>query len=316
MVATEPIVAAVVAALAISMLLVAVGAGYAVSRLFGLNSSLAAVGQALGVNRWAALGPAVGGLAVLMFVEFRTDLPADGEPGSLAADIATLGVMTGAFALAVGIGSLPDYRRVRRTTPAIDATDRGGTDRVTVTGTAEASSGETRAPLSGEPCLAWAVRVREHRGISRRGMRGLVHDDHGGVRFALRDGTGRVQVDPRTLPLEGWTTSIGTTGDASWRASEGLTERVRTYRDEHDLGAGPDNRVYEERRLVAGDEVTATGSVERADGLDALAGDGFIRATEAESLRRRLRRRVQAGAAGAVVLVAGAVGLLFVTGLA
>ncbi|TSD13970.1 hypothetical protein DP107_10010 [Haloglomus irregulare] len=74
--------------------------------------------------------------------------------------------------------------------------------------------------------------------------------------------------------------------------------------------------MYEERRLVAGDEVTATGSVERADGLDALAGDGFIRATEAESLRRRLRRRVQAGAAGAVVLVAGAVGLLFVTGLA
>lgn len=315
MVATETIVTAVVAVFAVTMLLSAVAVGYVVSRLFGLNSSLAAVGQAVGVNRWAALGPTVGGLAVLLFVEFRTDLPADGEPGSLAADIAVFGVMAGAFALSVGLGNLPDYRRVRRTTDAIDATGRGSADRVTVAGTAEASAGETRAPLSGEPCLAWAVRVREHRGISRRGMRGLVNDNHGGARFTVRDGTGRVQVDPETLPLEGWPTSMGPTGDASWRASEDLPERVRTYRDEHDLGAGPDNRVYEERRLVAGDEVVASGSVERTDGLDALAGDGFIRTTDTETLRRRLRRRVQAGAAGAVVLVAGTVGLLFVTGL-
>jgi hypothetical protein len=131
----------------------------------------------------------------------------------------------------------------------------------------------------------------------------------------VRDETGRVQVDPQALPLEGWSTSIGATGDASWRASDDLPERVVAYRDEHDLAVGPDNRVYEERRLVAGDEVIASGSVQRTDGLDALAGDGFIRTTDAETLRRKLRRRVQAGAAGAVVLVAGTVGLLFVTGL-
>jgi hypothetical protein len=314
-VAIETIVSAVVAVFAVTMLLVAVGVGYAVSRLFGLDSSLAAVGLALGVNRWAALGPTVGGLAVLLFVEFRTDLPADGEPGDLAADIALFGVMAGAFALAVGIGNLPDYLDIRHVTPAMDATDRGGDRTVTVAGTAEAAGGETAAPLSGEPCLAWAVRVREHRGISRRGMRGLVHDGHGGVRFAVRDGTGQVQVDPEALPLEGWSTSIGTTGDISWRAADDFPERVVAYRDGHDLGAGPDNRVYEERRLVAGDEVTASGTVERTDGIDALGGDGFVRATDPGTLQRTLRRRVRAGAVGGTALVAGTVGLLFVTGL-
>ena len=202
---------------------------------------------------------------------------------------------------------------MRRTDAAINATDRAG--RVTVSGTAEATDGDERAPLSGEPCLVWALRVREHRGLSHCGHPGVVHEAHGGEPFVIRDGTGRVRVDPEALPLGGWSLAVGPGGDGGWRASEDLPRRVASYRDEHDLGPDPDHRIYEERRLAAGDDVTASGSVSRADGLGALAGDGFIHAEETGDLHRALRRRVRAGAVGAVAMAAGIVGLLFVTGL-
>lgn len=314
MVSVETLTAALAAVVLVpTITIVAIGSGYALARLFGLDASLDTVGQGLGVNRWAALGPTVGASAVLGYVEFRTDLPMDGEPGDLAADIALLALFGGAFALAVGIGNLPRYRRVRRTDAAIDATDRAG--RVTVSGTAETADGEERAPLSGEPCLAWALRVREHRGLSHRGHPGVVHEAHGGEPFVVRDATGRVRVDPEALPLEGWSLAVGPDGDGGWRASEDLPERVTSYRDEHDLGPDPDHRIYEERRLAAGDDVTASGTVERRQGLGGLSGDGFLRAVPADELRQGLRRRARVGVVGAAAMVAGTVGLLAVTGL-
>lgn len=314
MVSVETLVAVLVAVAMVPILLTGLGVGYAVARLFGLDASLRTLGQGLGVNRWAALGPTVGAVAVVGYVEFRTDLPADGAPGSTAADVALLVLFGGAFALAVGLGNWPRYRRVASTVDAIDAPARG---RTTVTGTAEATDGTVRAPLSGKPCLAWALRVREHRGLSHRGHRGVVHEAGGGTRFTVRDATGSVAVDGESLPLEGWSLTLGPGGDWGWRVSRGdAPERVAAYRQEHDLGPDPDHRVYEELRLEPDDTVTASGTLGGDDGRGStLEGEGFLRATGAPALRRDLRWRMRVGAAGAVLVLAGTVGLLFVAGL-
>jgi hypothetical protein len=313
-VSVETLVAVLVAVAMVPILLTGLGVGYAVARLFGLDASLRTLGQGLGVNRWAALGPTVGAVAVVGYVEFRTDLPADGAPGSTAADVALLVLFGGAFALAVGLGNWPRYRRVASTVDAIDAPARG---RTTVTGTAEATDGTVRAPLSGKPCLAWALRVREHRGLSHRGHRGVVHEAGGGTRFTVRDATGSVAVDGESLPLEGWSLTLGPGGGWGWRARRGdPPERVAAYREEHDLVPDPDHRVYEELRLGPGDTVTASGVVCDEDGRGGtLAGDGFLRTTGAPALRRDLTWRLRAGAAGAALVVAGTVALLSVAGL-
>lgn len=309
-VAVDTLVLLLVVVLLVPSLLFGLAAGYATARLFGLPSQLRIYGDTLGVGRWSALLPTVLALSLLGAVEFAADVPTDGAPGSLPATVAMGAILVGALCLAVGLGNLRPYLRVRTVTAAVDLTE----GRATVTGSAAAGGdGTVAAPLSGEPCLAWAVRIREYRGFGRRGIRGLRHSDHGGVPLQVRDGTGAVRVDPDAVRLTGWSLPPRS-GDFDAEARDGLPDRVAAYRDEHDLGDG-DRRVYEELRLTPGTEVTAIGRLESRDGRATLGGAGSLHRTPANSLRASRERRVLAGVVGAVVMSVGTIGLALVTGL-
>lgn len=310
MVSVETLVTLIVLAFLIPALLVGAAAGYAVARLFGLPSQLAVYGRVLGVGRWSAALPTVLALAVVFTIQFAAGIPGEGEPGAALANGAMAGLFVGAFALSVGLGNLRRYRRVRTIDDVIDATD----GHVTVTGTAEPGpDGETVAPLSGEPCLAWAVRVRERHGIGQRGIRGLTRTDHGGVPFTVRDGTGGVRVDPAALELRGWSVPPRS-GDYRVEAHDGHPERVATYRDERDLGDG-DERIYEERRLTADETVTATGQVVTRNGVATVGESGTLHAERASDLQQSRKRRVLVGVAGVVAMLGSTALLAVVVGL-
>ncbi|WP_276257267.1 hypothetical protein [Haloglomus litoreum] len=310
MVTVETLVALLVLVFLLPVLLVGAAAGYVVARLFGLPSQLRVYGSALGVGRWTAALPTTVALAVVFGVEFAAGIPGEGEPGATLASGATAGLFVGAFALSVGLGNLLRYLRVRTVTDAMDATD----GRVTVSGTAEPGpEGTVEAPLSGEPCLAWAVRVREHHGIGRRGIRGLARTDHGGVPFEVRDGTGSVRVDPESLELGGWSVPPRS-GDHRVEARDGLPDCVAAYRDDLELGDG-DRRVYEERRLTATSPVTATGRVGTEDGVATVGAPGALYDERATAIQQSRKRRVLVGAAGALVMAGSTVLLAAVVGL-
>lgn len=291
MVSTDPVVAVIVALAMVFIVVPVLVAGYAVARYAGLFSQLSTLGHPFGVDWRAALGPTVlfvvafGGLSATGRVDVGDD---PGLPVVLAFTMAVVGL----FGVALAVGNFGRYRALRAGT--------------VVGGVAETDGTTTPAPLSGEPCLAWTVRVREHVNPLSHGYRPTAHREHGGVPFRVRGDVEAVRADPEGATLDVW--GLGRTdGQDRWRGGpDGVPDRVATFATERGLGASDDDRIYEEVRIAPGDEVTVLGA---GDGYDTVVANDPV-----ETVRSRVRRRVRAGPTGLVVAAAGFLALVALSG--
>ena len=287
-----------VAILATYILLPSLVIGYVFARYTNLFARLRLLVGPLGVDRRAALGPTLAFLVAFAWFSVADLIPEEGEPGSDAVVGALLAFGLGLFGVALALGNLGRYRRLRRG----DA----------VTGVASVDGDTARAPLSDEPCLAWAVRIREHSGLFRRGAAPPVHRESGGTTFVVETATERVRVDPTGTTLDVW--SIGATGDPDYAArgrSDAVPDRVTAFAADRELGEPDRSRVSEEVRIEAGDTVTVVGGADGADQFR-IGGPGVVVDGPLDAVRRRTRRRVLAGPAGVALagLSLAAAGLL------
>lgn len=164
--------AAVVAVAALlTVVLPALGVGYVLARYADLFGRIRMLTRPLGMTRWPGVGATLCFLAGFAWLSVAGSVPTEGEPGRYPVLFAVVGFAVGLFCLALAVSNFSRYRRLR--------------NGPVTAGPARQASAETTAPLSGESCLAWAVRVREHSGLFRRGGPPPFHRESGGTAFVV-----------------------------------------------------------------------------------------------------------------------------------
>ncbi|MFC7142441.1 hypothetical protein ACFQMA_21710 [Halosimplex aquaticum] len=281
-----PDLVTVVVAVAMAFVLIPTAAlGYVFARYLNLSARVGMIARPLGIGRWTGFGAMLVFFTGFAWIGAVGGIPDEGEPFWIPTNLALVGFGVGLFCVALALSNLGRYRRLRAGE--------------FVAGVAAAEGDETvRAPLSGEPCLAWAVRVREHSGVFRKGGPPPIHRDSGGTAFVVQSDTERVCVNPSDAALDVW--PVGgrpSRSDFVARERDGVSEHVAEYAADAGLGDPDRSRIYEEARVEPGDSVTVFGT---ADGRTAIGGPGTVLADRSgETVRRQLRRRVRAGPTGA-----------------
>ncbi|MFB6140588.1 MAG: hypothetical protein ABEJ26_09165 [Halosimplex sp.] len=285
----------------------ALATGYVFARYANLFARLRLLVGPLGIDRRSALGPTLAFLVGFGWLSAAGAFPDDGDSISVPLFVSLLGLAVGLGGVALALGNLGRYRRL------------AGGDYVAGSATADGVStgegdGTVTAPLSGDPSLAWAVRVREHSGFFRRGPAPPVHRESGGTTFVVETATERVRVDPADATLDVW--SVAGTGrpDYAARRREGaVPDRVTAYADDRGLGEPDRSRVYEEHRIEDGDRVTVIGGEGGARG-SAFGSDAILVENHLDAVREQIRRRVLAGPAGLAVAGSSFVAALWLAG--
>ncbi|WP_459191003.1 hypothetical protein [Halosimplex sp. J119] len=262
--------------------------GYAFGKYANLFARVGTITRPLGIDRWAGFTGLLVFFTGFTWIAAAGGIPDEGEPMRFPVVFALLGFGVGLFCVALAVSNVRRYRRLR--------------DGDFVAGTAEAEGGATvEAPLSGEPCLAWAVKVSEHSGMFRRGGPPPIHRDFDGTTCVVQSATERVRVDAGEASLDVWPVGGRSSSDFVALEREGVSDRVSAYATDAGLDDPDRSRVYEEARIEPGDSVTVFGT---ADGRTAMGGPGTILVDRGgETVRRQLRRRVKAGPAGAALAV-------------
>ncbi|WP_415382541.1 hypothetical protein [Halosimplex sp. TS25] len=280
-------VTVVVAGFVLVVLVKTLAFGYVFAKYTNLFARVGLISRPMGIDRWAGFTALLVFSVGFAWLAATGEIPGEGEPMRFPVVLTIVGFGVGLFCVALAVSNLGRYRRLR--------------DGEFVAGVAEPEGGKTvEAPLSGDHCLAWAVRVREHSGMFRRGGPPPIHRDSGGTTLVVQSATERVRVDASEASLDVW--PVGgrpSRSDFVAREREGVPERVTAYAADADLGDADRSRIYEEVRVESGDSVTVFGS--DAD-RTAVGGPGTVLADRAgETVRRQLNRRVRAGPAGAAL---------------
>jgi hypothetical protein len=199
--------------------------------------------------------------------------------------------LLGTVATAAGIGTLPRYWLCRRGAFA--------------SGTVQATSaGPDQAPLSETPALAWAVRIREHRGLSGRGARPQIYTERGGTEYVLETETATYRFDASETTVDLWP-PLGSPDIRNWRVTTGgqPPAAVQAFTAARELPAQKWKRIYEEVSVAPGE----TATVLRPEATD--PGETTLVPLSRAELQSRIQRRLRVGAVGAVGLLVG-LGLL------
>ncbi|WP_123537395.1 hypothetical protein [Halosimplex salinum] len=292
----DAVTVVVAAVFLLTVLLPALAVGYLFARYANLFARVGTLTRPLGFDRWAGFGAMLVFFTGFAWLAAVGEIPDEGERFWLPANLAVLGFGVGLFCVALALSNLRRYRRLR--------------DGEFVAGVAEAGGGETvSAPLSGESCLAWAIRVSEHSGFFRRGGPPAIRHDSGGTTFVVQSDTERIRVNPSAATFDVWSVGGRSSPDFVARERDGVSERVTEYANDAGLDDPDRSRGYSEVRIEPGDTVTVFGST---DGRMAVGGPGTVLADRSgETVRRQIRRRVRAGPAGvALALVSFGVAAL------
>lgn len=276
--------------LTIVIVLPALAVGFAFAVYLQLPGRFALVGRPLGIDRWAALVSIFVFLAGFGWISIRGDIPDEGERGYYLAAAAFAGIAVGLFGVALALGNIGRYRGMAAGNVSSGVADAVGEP-------------TERAPISGDPCLAWAVRVREHTSVFRRGSAPTVFADSGGETFVVERPTEKIRIDPTDAALDVWSPIIGRAAGSTVSSGAGsLPDRVRTFAADNDLGDGGQTRVYEEVCLEPGDQVTVVGP---SDSTLVRGGEETtIIDRDGDAVRRSVRRRMIAGPVGVALAVA------------
>jgi hypothetical protein len=304
------LVAVAVALVTLAVVLPGLAVGYLLARYVQLPAMLSLWVGPLGIGRRAGLlGVGVAGAGVVGIELVAGGVPDD--PGLLyrAGLYATL---PGACGVAVGAASLRRYLAIRAGRVA--------------SGPATPAEGSVASPVGGRDCLAWAVRVREHRSLVTRGPSPPIYAETGGPEFGVEGDVERHRVDAATADLRLWPVHGVGDVDTWWRWPDGdpnadgvvrgpavdgdgdggadsprPRDRIRSFTEDRDLPGQRHRRAYEEVRVSPGESVTV---VWEPTLLRRRSGPAVL-ATPEPAVRRTTRRRVAAGAAGAVGVVCG-----------
>lgn len=295
------------------MAIVIVATTWWLIRRFDLRRSLAVFARKLGISRAAvALVGLVGiGVVALAFQVGSVRV------GSDLAGSATLVALTGGLvSLAIGVGNLPPYLAVTRS--SFDHAGSTLSGRVAVSGTVEPATETLTSPFGGEECCCgrWWVHERDRSLLGYgRPITTTPYLDTASVPFVLDDGTGEVVVDPAgSRFLFDDTTRLRVPG-----ADEPPATVAAFIADHESLDETETRRTYVESTVRPGDEVVVAGTV--TTDADPYPGQPTITGTESrgslvaagspDAVTERLRKRVHYGLGlGFVLIIAGLVALV------
>jgi hypothetical protein len=308
------LVAVAVALFTLAVVLPGLAVGYLLARYLQLPAMLSLWVAPLGIGRRAGLlGVGVASGAVVGIELVAGGVPDD--PGLLYR-AGLYAALLGACGVAVGAASLRRYLAIRAGRVA--------------GGPATPTEGPVPSPVGGRDCLAWAVRVRERRSPVTRGPSPPIYAEMGGPEFWVEGDVERHRVDAATADLRLWPVYGSGDVDTWWRwpddnatgdgvvrgpntdaDAEAASDRIRSFLAGRDLPRQRRRRAYEEVRVTPGDPVTV---VWESPLLRRRSGPSVL-ATPESAVRRSTRRRVAAGAVGAVGVAGGTLAMAVAVGV-
>lgn len=207
-------------------------------------------------------------------------------------------------------------------TPTVDAADAAPT-RLAVGGTVEpddardgASGGTVEAPLSGARALAYRLKVdampADGTERERRRNRRTVANVERGRRFAVRDGTGTVRVDPTTAQLR-----ISGDGERELAPEDDVPGSLSALLDREGIERTGSVLLCEEATREPGEDVFVLGNASR-QGADIVVDGGseflVVPGSRSDALRRVRAVVLCGGGAGGVIATLGVLAMAIRTG--
>lgn len=232
-----------------------------------------------------------------------------------------LGILGAGLSVATtGIGRIRTARALGEAGPVALADVAAAEDLVEFGGTAREGDETRTGPLTGEPCLAYAVesRSRDPEAPTDEVDWTLEGRASAGVPFDVADGVDRVAVDPANavLSLAGWEA-----GETDWTDHADLSDEARDRLAS--IGVGDveadtdDRRQFRERRLEPGADVHVYGGTVRnaasGNGPVTVAGDDWFEIAAGDAIGREPSVFADRHRSGSLYVIFG--GLLAVPGI-
>lgn len=219
--------------------------------------------------------------------------------------VGVISFVLGVFSLSVAVANANWYRAMDIPVSETGYVHEGP---VQIAGEARPVDDPLIGPISNEPCLAYAVTVREQRWVPTK--HGSSHAnvpialDSDVTTFTVDDGTGPVLVDPAAADVRPTRPSVTVTRDVTVDVDgdESPPDHVHDAFDDLDIGPSTNDRTYRETHIQPGETVHVVGSCQSAaygyerNRVIAEAGDApaFVATSgDAETVSTSVRRFVR-----------------------